>query len=55
MKKIFNLILGLLISVVISTHLYSAKKQEPSFIDGKDYELESLMWGRMSRIHKIFN
>lgn len=23
-------------------------------IDGKDYELESLMWGRMSRIHKIF-
>ncbi|MBR4632367.1 MAG: OmpA family protein [Elusimicrobia bacterium] len=42
MKKIFNLILGLLISVVISTHLYSAKKQEPSFIDGKDYVSISL-------------
>ncbi len=42
MKKIFNLILGLFISVSINTYLYSAKKQEPSFIDGKDYVSISL-------------
>ena len=42
MKKIFNLILGLFISVSINTYLYSAKNQEPSFIDGKDYVSISL-------------
>lgn len=42
MKKIINLLLGLFICLSINTYLCASKKQEPSFIDGKDIVSVSL-------------
>lgn len=42
MKKTINLLLGLFICLSINTYLSASKKQEPSFIDGRDFVSVSL-------------
>ena len=42
MKKILNSLLGLFICISINTHLFASKKQEPSFLDGRNFVAISL-------------